>query len=83
MRAPSEGYTLLLVTSTNVINTTFYEKLSFDLILRIPANADSDSDRLRTAIPIDRGQRSGDRGQRLPSTASRAHSAVSVSSLSR
>ena len=36
--------------------------------LRIPANADSDSDRLRTAIPIDRGQRSGDRGQRLPST---------------
>jgi hypothetical protein len=39
--------------------------------MRIPANADSDSDRLRTAIPIDRGQRSGDRGQRLPSTASR------------
>ena len=30
--------------------------------VRIPANADSDSDRLRTAIPIDRGQRSGDRG---------------------
>jgi len=51
--------------------------------VRIPANADSDSDRLRTAIPIDRGQRSGDRGQRLPSTASRAHSAVSVSSFSR
>jgi hypothetical protein len=51
--------------------------------LRIPANADGDSDRLRTAIPIDRGQRSGDRGQRLPSTASRAHSAVSVSSSSR
>jgi hypothetical protein len=52
-------------------------------VVRIPANADSDSDRLRTVIPIDRGQRSGDRGQRLPSTASRAHSAVSVSSLSR
>jgi hypothetical protein len=33
------------------------------LSLRIPVNADSDSDRLRTAIPIDRGQRSGDRGQ--------------------
>jgi hypothetical protein len=31
--------------------------------VRIPANADSDSDRLRTVIPIDRGQRSGDRGQ--------------------
>ena len=29
--------------------------------LRIPVNADSDSDRLRTAIPIDRGQRSGER----------------------
>jgi hypothetical protein len=34
-------------------------------LLRIPANADSHSDRLRTAIPIDRGQRSGDRGQLL------------------
>ena len=51
--------------------------------LRIPANADSDSDRMRTAIPIDRGQRSGDRGQWLPSTALRAHSAVSVSSFPR
>jgi hypothetical protein len=51
--------------------------------VRIPANADSDSDRLRTAIPIDRGQRSGDRGQWLPSTALRAHSAVSVSSFPR
>jgi hypothetical protein len=51
--------------------------------VRIPANADSDSDRLRTAIPIDRGQRSGDRGQRLPSTALRAHSALSVSSFPR
>ena len=51
--------------------------------LRIPANADSDSDRLRTAIPIDRGQRSGDRGQLLPSTALRAHSALSVSSFPR
>jgi hypothetical protein len=39
--------------------------------------------RMRTVIPIDCGQRSGDRGQRFPSTASRAHSAVSVSSLSR
>ena len=36
---------------------------------RIPAKADSDSDRLRTAIPIDRGQRSGERGQQFPSTA--------------
>jgi hypothetical protein len=37
--------------------------------LRIPAKTDSDSDRLRTAIPIDRGQRSGERGQQFPSTA--------------
>jgi hypothetical protein len=54
-----------------------------DSKVRIPAIADSDSDRSRTAIPIDRGQRSGDRGQRVPSTASRAHLAVSVSSSSR
>ena len=37
--------------------------------------------RLRTGIPIDCGQHSDDRGQRLPSTALGAHSAVSVSSL--
>jgi len=32
VRAPADGYTLLLVTSTNAINTTLYDKLSFDLI---------------------------------------------------
>jgi len=32
VRAPPDGYTLLLVTSTNSINTTLYDKLSFDLI---------------------------------------------------
>ncbi len=31
-RAPADGYTLLLVTSTNVYNTTLYEKLNFDFI---------------------------------------------------
>jgi tripartite-type tricarboxylate transporter receptor subunit TctC len=31
VRAPADGYTLLFVTSTNAINTTLYEKLSFDL----------------------------------------------------
>src|SRR6266852_3560778 len=51
--------------------------------VRIPAIADRVSDGLRTVIPIDRGQRSGDRGQHVPSTASRAHSAVSVSSVPR
>jgi tripartite-type tricarboxylate transporter receptor subunit TctC len=32
VRAPADGYTLLLVTSTNVYNTALYEKLSFDFI---------------------------------------------------
>jgi tripartite-type tricarboxylate transporter receptor subunit TctC len=32
VRASADGYTLLLITSTNAINTTLYDKLSFDLI---------------------------------------------------
>ena len=32
VRAPADGYTLLLVTSTNVYNMALYEKLSFDFI---------------------------------------------------
>jgi tripartite-type tricarboxylate transporter receptor subunit TctC len=32
VRAPADGYTMLVVTATNSINTTFYEKLRFDLI---------------------------------------------------
>src|SRR5262245_32827510 len=31
-RASPNGYTLLLITSTNAINTTLYDKLSFDFI---------------------------------------------------
>ena len=31
MRAPADGYTLLLVTAANAINTSLYEKLSFNL----------------------------------------------------
>jgi tripartite-type tricarboxylate transporter receptor subunit TctC len=31
-RAPSDGYTLLWVTSTNAINATLYDKLNFDFI---------------------------------------------------
>jgi len=30
VRAPADGYTLLFVTTTNAINTTLYEKLSFN-----------------------------------------------------
>jgi tripartite-type tricarboxylate transporter receptor subunit TctC len=32
VRAPPDGYTLLLVTSSNAINTTLYDKLNFDLV---------------------------------------------------
>jgi tripartite-type tricarboxylate transporter receptor subunit TctC len=32
VRAPADGYTLLLITSTNTINTTLYEKLNFDFM---------------------------------------------------
>jgi tripartite-type tricarboxylate transporter receptor subunit TctC len=32
VRAPPDGYTLLLVSLTNTINTTFYRKLNFDFI---------------------------------------------------
>ena len=42
-------------------------------ICSIPTIADTDSNRLRTGIPIDRGQHSDDCGQELPSTASWVH----------
>jgi tripartite-type tricarboxylate transporter receptor subunit TctC len=32
VRVPADGYTLLLVTAANAINTTLYEKLSFNFI---------------------------------------------------
>lgn len=32
VRAPADGYTLLLVTASNVTNTTLYEKLNFNFI---------------------------------------------------
>ena len=32
LRAPPDGYTLLLVTSSNAVNATFYENLSFDFM---------------------------------------------------
>jgi Tripartite tricarboxylate transporter family receptor len=32
VRAPPDGYTLLLVTPANVINATLYEKLNFNFI---------------------------------------------------
>src|SRR6266516_357935 len=35
VRAPADGYTLLLITAVNAINTTFYEKLNFSFIADI------------------------------------------------
>jgi tripartite-type tricarboxylate transporter receptor subunit TctC len=32
VNAPADGYTLLLITSTNAINTTLYDKLNFNFI---------------------------------------------------
>jgi tripartite-type tricarboxylate transporter receptor subunit TctC len=32
IRAPADGYTLLIVSQTNTINTTLYDKLNFDFI---------------------------------------------------
>ncbi len=32
VRAPSDGYTLLLIGSTNAINATFYQKLNFNFV---------------------------------------------------
>jgi tripartite-type tricarboxylate transporter receptor subunit TctC len=32
VRAPPDGYTFLIVGASNTINTTFYDKLSFDLV---------------------------------------------------
>ena len=32
MRAPADGYTLLLVTVSNAINATLYDKLNFNFI---------------------------------------------------
>ncbi len=32
MRAPPDGYTLLVVTSSNTINATLYDKLNFNFI---------------------------------------------------
>jgi hypothetical protein len=32
VRSPPDGYTLLLLNSSNTINATLYEKLNFDFI---------------------------------------------------
>jgi tripartite-type tricarboxylate transporter receptor subunit TctC len=32
VRAPADGYTLLLAITPNTVNTTLYERLNFDFI---------------------------------------------------
>src|SRR5262245_44643421 len=39
VRAPADGYTLLLVTASNAINATLYDKLSFNFIRDIASVA--------------------------------------------
>jgi tripartite-type tricarboxylate transporter receptor subunit TctC len=39
VRSPPDGYTLLFITTANMINATFYKKLSFDFIRDIVAVA--------------------------------------------
>ena len=45
VRAPADGYTLLFVTAASAINTTLYEKLSFNLSQSIFRNARSANSR--------------------------------------
>ena len=42
VRAPADGYTLLLVTNPNVINATLYDKLNYNLIRDIAPVASID-----------------------------------------
>jgi tripartite-type tricarboxylate transporter receptor subunit TctC len=42
VKAPPDGYTLLLVTVANVVNTTLYERLSFNFVRDIRAVASVD-----------------------------------------
>ena len=37
VRAPSDGHTLLLITSTNAINTALYDNLNFNVVRDIAA----------------------------------------------
>ena len=39
VRSPADGHTLLLITSTNVINTALYDNLSFNVVRDIAAIA--------------------------------------------
>jgi tripartite-type tricarboxylate transporter receptor subunit TctC len=50
VRALPDGYTLLLITPANVINTTLYDKLSFDFLRDILPVARISRDRLFMAV---------------------------------
>ena len=59
LRAPSDGYTLLQVTSTNAVNVTFYENLKFNFmsdiapvagIIRVPFVMESPSAKVSKSV---------------------------------
>ena len=50
VRAPADGYTLLLVGAPNAINTTLYEKLSFDFLRDITPVAGISRDHLVVVV---------------------------------
>jgi hypothetical protein len=71
----NSAFGLITLEAEGIGVPAWYRAIDFPNPVRIPMMADSDSDRSRTAfrsmadrIPIDRGQRSDDRGQLLPST---------------
>jgi tripartite-type tricarboxylate transporter receptor subunit TctC len=45
VRASPDGYSLLLITSTNAINQTLYDKLNFDFVRDIAPVASIDPER--------------------------------------
>src|SRR5262245_55717380 len=47
-RAPADGYTLLWLTSSNAINATLYEKLSFDFIRDIAPRSEEHTSELQS-----------------------------------
>src|SRR6266446_5018765 len=50
VKAPSDGYTLLLANGANAVSATLYEKLSFDFIRDILCQGEIDVKGVRTGV---------------------------------